>query len=467
MSTTGKQSPLGMNVVGSFLEDTGLYISVRTRSYMGSSNCYDNYNPGRVVNETCLKPLTYAINKAYNRNRGLRTDILPGSINDATFEAIAWIGTEVCEALGNSKPPLYIWGEDDTRKGIAAAKTNKDQPATTGYPVEGQHEWGQEARWNPYHLTNVDPGFMQWGWFRLIALQAFYEFHWNEWLPGKAVKTYPPEYKDFCGSFMDAAAFIDSSNKPINTMENSHKFLKYTHSNMDDLISSDITSVSLSTKSFGQDMITSGRIIDLEDIDTFGLPSSLLKNLRKNNAITPALTLALLSAEFDSDQIEDIAGGTVPYVTADQEKRLYAAYLIIKEQDLKDVLIPLNCKTKGLETLADLLNPKKIFPNSYRSLTVPVYNSTVGLPTGSKTFYPIYRDTKVNPLLNNPSVKNSVGILTPGKKAPIIDKPVPTTEKLIENIEKLKNDNIISNTTYEKVIKHVRTIKEKSRKNNG
>ena len=74
-----------------------------------------------------------------------------------------------------------------------------------------------------------------------------------------------------------------------------------------------------------------------------------------------------------SSDITNILNGAAP--TKLQEQQLYGAYSIIVGVDLANILIPLNCSTNGLTSLVDLLNPQKLFPTSYKSLTVPLYNS--------------------------------------------------------------------------------------------
>jgi uncharacterized membrane protein YgcG len=97
--------------------------------------------------------------------------------------------------------------------------------------------------------------------------------------------------------------------------------------------------------------------------------------------------------------LEEIANNVV-VATTNQERRIYGAFSIILGQDLTDVLISLNCKTEGLSSLVDLLNPIKLFPNSYKTLTVPIYN-TVGGPANSKIYYPIYVGDGLNSQLRN------------------------------------------------------------------
>jgi uncharacterized membrane protein YgcG len=180
---------------------------------------------------------------------------------------------------------------------------------------------------------------------------------------------------------------------------------------MNDLISADIAGISLATSTFGRDLITSGKAINLAKISTFGLPSNLLETLQKYNAITKEVSLAILSSGLQLDELSQILTN-FSAVTQEQERRLYAAYNLIVGDSLNDVLVPLNCKVRGLESLADLLNPQKLFPNSYQTLTVPVYNTTQG-PTNSKTYYPIYVNGGLNSNLRSALVTNQIGTQTP------------------------------------------------------
>ena len=205
---------------------------------------------------------------------------------------------------------------------------------------------------------------------------------------------------------MSNYSFIEYSNDAILAVNNSQDFLDGTYSNIDDLITGDITGVSVATTIFGQDLITSGKAISLQSIATFGLPSNLLMTLQKNNAITSSVSLALIASGISVSELSEITSLAVP-ISKEQERKLYGAFGIILGQDLKDVLVSLNCKTVGLESLADLLSPIKLFPNSYQTLTVPIYN-TVGGPANSKIYYPIYVNDGLNSQLRSPTAQNGV-----------------------------------------------------------
>lgn len=442
MADSGKQSPLGVNVIGSLLaghagapNNTTFYINPVAESYYGVSTDNASYDPGKIVNDTSLKWLTYALKEAWARTS---LDGGPGEITNATYDAMLNIGQSRIAALGNSKPPTYQ--ADDP----SDFWTQSGAPANSGFAIEGNVDHGQDASWDPWDSGNTDNSQVtKWGWIRALALQAYNEFYWN------AKITYPtpgnytvgnidplPSYKDFTSSFLSADAFVDYSNKAITAIQNAQTFLQGTFSNQDDLISADIAGVSLSSRAFGQDLINLGKALDLPLIAKYGLPSALLQTLQKNNAITQNLNLVLLSSGLSGSEIETITNNPNLAVSRDQEQKLYGAFLAVNGVSLLDILNTLNCKTKNLSSLADLLSVKKIFPTSYRTLTVPIYNTESG-PTNSKTYYLLFINDELNPQLIIPRVKEIVGTIVPPAEPPIVlEEPValpiePVVEPII------------------------------------
>ena len=353
MSSSGKQSPLGINVTGALLQNVGLSINPVVTKYLGTSKTNSSYTPGTIVGNTCLKYLIYAINNAYNN----------GLISNTTYDNLISMGASTIPALGNAKPSTYQnidlsghWlGEATTGYYLA---TDPGIPGVLNFPPDGGQWAGQgqsqTATWIPYSTANVNKSVTQWGFMRLYALQAWNEFNWNGIPAGAGM----PEYKDFVTSFLTAQGFIENANKPVAVANASPTFLQGTYSNMNDLITANITGVNLSTFQFGQDCITAGKIIDLTKIAKFGMPSALLQTARKYNALTPALILAMIAAEMSVTDIDGISKGTIT-ATRHQEQQIYGSFLVIVGSDLTDILIPLNCKTPGLTSLADLLNVKK------------------------------------------------------------------------------------------------------------
>jgi hypothetical protein len=403
MSTTGKQSPLGVNVNSSLLQNIGLHINPIVQGYTGISKSNSSYSPGTLVNTTCLKWVTYAMYEAFNGY------VAKSPAGSSTYDNLISIGKNTIPAMGTSKSPGYIRYDPS---GYWQGE------ATTGYSTAGTVNDGQNATWIPYDTTNTNVSVTQWGYMRLHALQAWNEFNWNGIQTGSGM----PLYKDFVSSILIAQGFIEYSNNSINSMRGSGNFLKGTYSNMNDLTSADITGVSLATRAFGLDCIAAGKVIDLSKIFKFGMPSVLLQTIKKFNTITQSLSLALLSAGLSVQEVDDISTGRISTPTKLQEQKIYGSFLIIVGTDLADILLPLNCKTTGLESLADLLNIKKLFPNSYQSLTVPIYNATPG-PTNSKTYYPIFENGSVSSRLESTAIVEQIGVIIPPGTPSVVEAP--------------------------------------------
>jgi hypothetical protein len=331
MSFNGKPTPLTINVLGSFLVDQGLQINPTAVSYMGSSTSLSNYTPGSLHTNTCLGTLASVIRLAY-------TKMQANQLSSTLYNSLISLGSQSIPALGNSKPSTY----------------------TRTYSGE----------------------LASYGFLRLIPYQAYKEFYINS---GK--------YSDFLNTFSTCNAIAQTQNTSISAMINSNGYLDGTYSNMNDLITSDITGVSLSTLYWGQDLIAAGKSINLNKIDKFGEPVHLLRTINDNRATSTGLNVALLAAGMTSTDLEAIFNGQEP--TLEQQRLMYACFNLVMGDDLQDILIPLNVQTQGLNSLADLLNPKKLFPNSYQTLTYPEYNISPK-PTNSKTYYLTYKDGEVD-----------------------------------------------------------------------
>lgn len=427
MSDSGKQSPLGVNVQGSILNNQGFTINPVAASYMGSSKTNDSYTFGSLVQNTVLRLQTLGINDGYIRNLLTRVNSID------TYDNLINIGATSIPALGNSKPPTYdvndpsgIWSTSAqnyaAQKGVSPALPG---PANSGYALTSNTDQGQEATWFPYTGAsgdNPNTSISQWGYIRLHALQAWQEFNWN----AEDVDWANPEYKEFVSSFLSADSFVNTSNQSIFSIYNSKGFLKGTYSNMSDLITADIAGISLSTQNLGSDLENAGNAIDLSTIDSFGLPSDLLRNLYKNNAVTSDVTLALVSSGLSNTEITSIINGKSGYVSKKSQQRIYGSFSVITGESLRNVLALLKCKTKGLESLSDLLSVRKLFPISYQTLTVPVYNISPS-PTNSKTYYLIFTNNGLNSQLTSPAITEIIGTQTIAGEPPIVDTVVEGT----------------------------------------
>jgi hypothetical protein len=332
---------------------------------MGSSASLAQYTLGSICNNTVLKSLTYAIRAGYINN-------IATNLSNEVYNNLISIGSTSIPALGNARAPTFTWDQEPGSYGMGFTSAPRGWGGS-------QYTAGNEAT--------------SWGYIRLFAYQAYNEFNYNSTLPN---------YADFLASFGTASGFIDYTNPTITSVDNAATFMQGTYSNMNDMITGDVTGVSLATIQFGQDLINLGKALDLTYINSFGLPSNLLDTLKLNNGITKAVSLAILSSGITVSEFSALLNNTAQ-PTIDLERKLYGAFSVIVANDLKSVLIPLNCNTQGLDSLADLLNIKKMFPTSYQTLTVPVYNASSQV-TNSKTYYPIYENGGINMRLTSPAV---------------------------------------------------------------
>jgi hypothetical protein len=161
MSATGKQSPLGVNVNSSLLQNIGLCINPTNQGYIGTSKANGSYTPGSLVNNTCLKPLTYAIYQAYNGN------VAKTPTGTSTYDNLIAIGKDIIPTLGNSKSPGYT-ADDPTGQWQGQA--------TTGYSTAGDTGNGQSATWIPYNTQSLSISKYEWNKFLNYCL-SFPVFH--------------------------------------------------------------------------------------------------------------------------------------------------------------------------------------------------------------------------------------------------------------------------------------------------
>lgn len=363
-----------------------------TDSYYNSTST--GANVGLV--QSLYPPYKYPLspNSSYIYNNWSSTSPSPGAPNNVTqtsftpwqqsyqyFHEYAWLtgwpGEYAYQSKSSGNPQQSVNPVED-HDGYAAAYFPRPDLA----PV-------QPWRARDANLIEYDEYFRH-GFICTVARQAYYEF----WSTSARRKN---QYLEFISAWMLNHQFKLTNNQKISSFENSLTFLKGNYSNINDITTSDISGVSLSFKLFGNDLINLGLSLNLADIHLFGLPSRLLITLQINNALTNAVKLSLLLNNLTTEELQQILIPTYE-PTPTQEKQIYDSFKLIAGNDLNDVKIILNIATPGLETLADLLNPKKMFPFSWKTLTVPQYSVTAN---SSKIYDFIYSGEGVNTRIKN------------------------------------------------------------------
>lgn len=201
------------------------------------------------------------------------------------------------------------------------------------------------------------------------------------------------DFGKFAQAFGAAQGYISLTNGIINSAVNvnSTDFLGPTYSGMDNLISGDIGKVNLAFPAFGADLANIGSAMKFSRVDQIGTPASLLQNLAESgnmiNGSTPCVTAELRAQGLSDQNIADLVNNNVQSLfnpnglTQNQfdtlQRAAYPALVNVTGDCLTEVLSILDCTTPNIATMADLLNPIKLYPTSYVSLTLPTPNGPV------------------------------------------------------------------------------------------
>lgn len=451
MSFNGNLTSLELNAQSGLYQNSGLNINTVARDYQGIW-LPTSYTQGSLTANTALNYITQALPNLYTmaEDGNLTVDVYRNALKIGRPINIPSDQRINCPALGNSRPDQFqtsyagygTWklATLDAYKNIIGPGplTLVDQIyPPKEYPVTGNYSyvynnWGSitngpyiyDYQWKyPYAWITSWPGKNSWqatddsyagayfprpdirvrdqtlieydeyfknGFIGTVARQAYYEF-WSSYDTRR-----PNQYIEFVSSFQQCYGWHRSVNQKIASFVNTKTFIKGSYSNINDLTTSDIAGVTLSFKTFGNDLILTGKSIDLSQINNFGLPSVLLSTLQRYNALTDAVKFALLYNNLSVNDVNSILNGSIPTVT--QENKIYQSLQLIQGKDLENVKILLNIQTQGLQNLADLLNPRKLFPNSYNSLTVPSYSMQAN---SAKIYDFIYINGGINNRIDN------------------------------------------------------------------
>lgn len=207
----------------------------------------------------------------------------------------------------------------------------------------------------------------------------------------------------FSQAYFASSGYISLVNPVILSAANANNYLGPTFTNMDNLITGDIAQVNLAFPALGEDLAALGFALNLANLDSvaapIGSPAALLQALSQAgnmpNGTLPAVRNALNAVGVTDAEIRDLvtnnvyslfnpAGLTEPEFNALQ-KRAYPALCEITGAELQEVLDILECTTANITQMCELLNPVKILPKSYLSLTLPTPSGPVLVysPTGT------------------------------------------------------------------------------------
>ena len=173
----------------------------------------------------------------------------------------------------------------------------------------------------------------------------------------------------FLQAVSQAGIYCDTTNSVINSSTNSQDYLANTFTDMNSMITGGISDVASDTTALAQDLANLGSLIDLSNLNELGTPLALIQQLAKLGGVTPEISLAFTAYGVSLDTVLKL---TEPNSTAgiSEQKAMYAAMLSITGDMLTPILTIFGVTTANITSMADLLNPAKIFPNSFQTLTM-------------------------------------------------------------------------------------------------
>ena len=175
-----------------------------------------------------------------------------------------------------------------------------------------------------------------------------------------------------------AQGYAEQTSIFINSAVNSQKYLGNTFTSINNMITGSIGTVNLVTTAFGSDLQNLGQLINLRNLDNFGTPLALVQQLFSVAGTVPILSVAFINAGIAEEVVLNLTNPTAS-VTDSIQRAMYQVLTQITGSDLSQLLQVLGVTTVGIQTVADLLNPLKLFPNSFQSLTTPTANGPVAV----------------------------------------------------------------------------------------
>jgi hypothetical protein len=186
----------------------------------------------------------------------------------------------------------------------------------------------------------------------------------------------------FAQAFSAAQGYVGLTNQFIISAANANEYLGPTFTNLNDMITGDLTKVTLALPALGQDLEALGSLFAFSNIQNLGEPATLLQQLsqvgRMGNSTLPCVQAALEMAGLTAAEISDLITNNRQSLfnpdglSTNQfdrlQQRAYRGMTMVTGDCLADVLSILDVTTPNINDMSDLLDPAKILPNSYSSL---------------------------------------------------------------------------------------------------
>jgi len=264
----------------------------------------------------------------------------------------------------------------------------------------------------------------------------------------------------FAGVFSAAAGYQQQTTELIYSAINATTYLGPTFTNMNNLITCDMTGINLALPALSDDFAHLGNAYGLDNLDIVFTPTGLLQQLSKQAGITqgtiPSVETALLAAGLTLEEIDQLAtppGAVTLSITQFDvlQKKAYQGMQQVTGEGLQNVLDILGVTTPGFDStnpavnMSQLLDPVRIFPISYPSMLTPTVNGPV-LIYGA--------DATVNPAIitQNPTGCDQLAKIIPPDQA-------VATRAVVESLAQVKGIENITLPELAEAVANLETLK--------
>lgn len=179
-----------------------------------------------------------------------------------------------------------------------------------------------------------------------------------------------------------ATGYIGQANQFINSAVNVGTGVVNTFnqvaSGIDSVITGGFSQVSEAFGALGQDLGRLGNLVNLDNLPSLGDPSALMAQLGSLTNGLPAVDQILQTAGVPATALSQLASG-VDGVAASTQRLIYDGMQNVTGSDLAQVKSVLGVTTANINSMADLLDPKKILPTSFPTLTMPTPDGLRGI----------------------------------------------------------------------------------------
>ena len=183
----------------------------------------------------------------------------------------------------------------------------------------------------------------------------------------------------FVQIYNSARSYIYQNNQVIDSLVNSD-LIGNTFSTMTVLTTGGASDLNKDLTLFSQDLKDLGLTWNLNNLNYLGYPWALLDQIISQAGLLPEFINRFVNNGITTTQLSQLSEST----SLEVNNTIYQTMQSITSPLLEQVLVMLNVTTPGLTSVADLLNPAKSLPRSYRLLTIRVPDGTTELPFNTR-----------------------------------------------------------------------------------